>query len=80
MSLVKVLFDFNAQDVGELSVVVGEVVRLSSTGQSPQNSGWTLVEKIAPPYGKGYVPTGYLGSQTKGSEIDADKGSPTSEG
>eukprot|EP00510_Aplanochytrium_minuta_P010250 CAMPEP_0184071932 /NCGR_PEP_ID=MMETSP0957-20130417/56929_1 /TAXON_ID=627963 /ORGANISM="Aplanochytrium sp, Strain PBS07" /LENGTH=31 /DNA_ID= /DNA_START= /DNA_END= /DNA_ORIENTATION= len=30
MSLVRVLFSFNAQDSGELSVVTGEVVRLSS--------------------------------------------------
>lgn len=57
----KVLFDFQGQEEGELSVSKGETVRVSKKNPSPSmDPGWTLVERLAPPFAKGYVPTGRL--------------------
>ena len=57
----KVLFDFEGQDEGELTVHKGETVRISKkNGKQNMDPGWTLVERLAPPFAKGYVPTGMV--------------------
>jgi len=67
--LYKVRYTFRAEDDGELSVTKGDLVKLvvpSSMSSSDHASlsaeilskdGWTLVETLASPAQKGYVPT-----------------------
>mmetsp|Transcript_13548 Transcript_13548/g.26136 ORF Transcript_13548/g.26136 Transcript_13548/m.26136 type:complete len:297 (+) Transcript_13548:166-1056(+) len=70
--LYKVRYTFRAEDDGELSVTKGDLVKLvvpSSMSSSDHASlsaeilskdGWTLVETLASPAQKGYVPTNYI--------------------
>ena len=61
-SKLEVLFDFEAQDPAELSVMCGEVVVLLCPHDRIGCREWWLVEKGEG--GMGYVPSSYLDRQT----------------
>jgi len=56
MNLYSVKYTFNGEDEGELSVLKGDMVRVSGSGELSKD-GWTLVETIVSPFSKGYVPS-----------------------
>ncbi|GBG26045.1 Hypothetical Protein FCC1311_022652 [Hondaea fermentalgiana] len=69
--LYKVRYTFRAEDEGELAVSKGDLVKLvipsrlsaaadEVTAEEVSKDGWTLVETLAQPVRKGYVPTNYI--------------------
>ena len=54
----RVLYDFNAEDDGELSIAVGETVTIVAAGGTSPHEGWVFVRKSNG--GMGFVPRDYL--------------------
>lgn len=57
----RTLYDFEAEDEGELSVKAGSIVREYPSGLEYPNEGWTFVQ--AADFSVGFVPANYLKQQ-----------------
>ena len=57
----RTLYDFEAEDDGELSLKAGSIVREYPSGVETENEGWTFVQ--AADFSVGFVPTNYLERQ-----------------